>query len=71
MKSKLLYTLVSSGVLLAGLQSAQVLAQTSIKQVDADIIRVTGFSGKPPHKRLTIDRTTQPELLRILAHSDH
>jgi hypothetical protein len=63
MKAKLLFTLAAAAIALAGIQSVQ--AQTSIKQLDADTIRVTEFAGKPPHKRLTIDRTAQPE---IFAH---
>lgn len=56
-------SILSSLVLGLGLLGAlPVLANTVVTQVDADTLRVVEYSGKPPHKRLTISRDSQPAL---------
>lgn len=44
------------------LGSLPALANTVVTHVDADTLRVVEYNGKPPHKRLTISRDSQPEL---------
>jgi len=36
------------------------MAQTVVKQLDADTLRVTQYKGKPPLKRLTVSRADNP-----------
>lgn len=62
MKSKVLLTLLVAGVTFAALPATQASAQTNITQLDTDTIRVIDYSGKPPHKRLIINKDTQPQL---------
>lgn len=62
MKSKLFLSLIAGGLTLAATHSAHALGQTKVTQLDADTLRVVEFKGKPPHKRLTISRDSQPEL---------
>jgi hypothetical protein len=67
MKSRFVLALLAAGVAFAGTQSAHANAQSSIKLLDADTVRVVDYSGKPPHKRQTISRDRQPELFAYYA----
>lgn len=60
MKHSKLLTSITLGLGLLG--SLPSLANTVVTQVDADTLRVVQYDGKPPHKRITINRGNQPEL---------
>jgi len=60
MKKSTLFTSITLGLGLLLSQSG--LANTVVTQLDAETLRVVEYSGKPPHKRLTISRAAQPEL---------
>jgi hypothetical protein len=60
MKTRNLLLTALLGLGLAASGSA-VMAQTVVKQLDADTLRVTQYKGKPPLKRMTVSRSANPE----------
>lgn len=60
MKHSKLLVSIALGLGLAS--SLPAMANTVVTQLDSDTLRVVEYKGKPPHKRLTIDRASQPEL---------
>lgn len=57
-RTLLLSTLLGLGLSVFGTTAA---AQTVVKQLDADTLRVTQYKGKPPLKRITVSRSANPE----------
>lgn len=60
MKHNKLLSCLTLSLGLMGATSA--LGNTVVTQIDADTLRVVEYNGKPPHKRLTVSRASQPEL---------
>src|SRR5690606_21196872 len=59
-RRSLLVPLLAVGLYPAASSSA--LAQILVQTIDADTLRVISYQGKPPYKRLTVDRTSNPAL---------
>jgi hypothetical protein len=56
-RNLLLGTLLGLGL---ATSASTLLAQTLVTEIDADTLRVTQYKGKPPMKRITINRTDNP-----------
>lgn len=59
-RHSLLVPLLTIG--LGPVASSSALAQTLVQAIDADTLRVISYQGKPPYKRVTIDRASDPAL---------
>ena len=56
-RNLLLGTLLGLGLATSG---SALMAQTVVKQLDTDTLRVTQYKGKPPLKRITVNRANNP-----------